>query len=192
MILIPFKIRKTFYGHKFDTTEYKNVEEWNYDSTFTEAQFTLPECVEVSETLLQSIHLPFHLRSQLILTFIRVLAHIFRVLKPEEKMLVFMRFRKKYIYIIYIFQKFTQNETSLCSFKHVWLVLPKSKKKRKSYRFGTLLGELFLKCAGTSAPVLSWKPPSGSSSFPVVACPPLFSGTLDLTPYGSDEKRHTF
>lgn len=43
----------------------------------TEAQFTLPERVEVSETLLQGVHFPFHLRSKLILTFIRVLAHIF-------------------------------------------------------------------------------------------------------------------
>ncbi len=54
-------------------------------SALLEAGFTLPVCVEVSETLLQSIHFPFHLWSQLILAFIRDLAHIFWILKPKEQ-----------------------------------------------------------------------------------------------------------
>jgi len=105
-------------------------------------------------------------------------------------MLVFMRFRKSTYtsYHTYL----TQNETSvIMQFQTCMTRSPKVQEEKKSH---TGLEHFWvnysLNCAGTSAPVLSWQPPSGSSSFPVVACPPLFSGPLDLTPYGSDEKTY--
>ncbi len=68
-----------------DELSLRGIHDSKVSALLLEAGFTLPVCVEVSETLLQSIHFPFHLWSQLILAFIRVLAHIFWILKPTEK-----------------------------------------------------------------------------------------------------------